>query len=311
MAHYPAHIHSVFTRSDWKNLQHQHEEGVKSLLGDYMKQRSFQKKNPVIDFLFEYYSFRFSQLVKWSPGIRFGLAVNQTDELKAIKELTSTDATAYLDVHALSSKKRQSFTWIHSLLTASRDRKPSFGCFGMHEWAMVYRSEHVRHQQLPLRLSSKEIMEVVESRPLLCTHFHAFRFFTKPAQPFNKYDLTRERFTENEQAGCIHTNMDLYKWAFKGFPWISSDLIFDAFKLASHARRIDMKASPYDVSAFGLAPIPIETEEGRRVYKEEQERIYEASIPVRERLIREYEYILECTSDQDPSVVYSDHDTAV
>jgi hypothetical protein len=132
----------------------------------------------------------------------------------------------------------------------------------------------------------------VESRPLVCTHFDAFRFFSEPAKPLNKHELSRRDFSENEQAGCLHTNMDLYKWAFKGYPWISSKTIRSAFELAIEARHIDMQASPYDLSGRGLEPIKIETEAGRMEYLRKQKAIFQKSLPIRESLIEEYRYII-------------------
>ncbi|NIP97292.1 MAG: 3-methyladenine DNA glycosylase, partial [Akkermansiaceae bacterium] len=48
----------------------------------------------------------------------------------------------------------------------------------------------------------------------------------------------------NEQPGCIHANMDLYKWTAKALPWAGSDLLWDCFELALRAREVDMRASP-------------------------------------------------------------------
>lgn len=178
----------------------------------------------------------------------------------------------------------------------SAERKPMFGCFGMHEWAMVYRAENVRHQQIPLRLSDDEIAEFVESRPLVCTHFDAFRFFTDKAQPMNKNQLSRETFQDTEQPGCVHTNMDLYKWAFKLHPWVSSELIREAFFNALETRKVDMQASPYDATEFGLDPIKIETETGRKKYVERQMEIYQNSQPIRYRLINAYQEVIQTVS---------------
>ena len=108
----------------------------------------------------------------------------------------------------------------------------------------------------------------------------------------NKTHLSRESFQENEQPGCIHTNMDLYKWAYKLYPWISGNTLREAFLNAVTARRIDMQASPYDAREFGLKPIKIETSEGRKEYIHRQTDIYERSLPIRERLIEEYENVL-------------------
>ena len=78
-----------------------------------------------------------------------------------------------------------------------------------------------------------------------------------------------------EQGGCLHANMDLYKWAYKLWPWIGSDLVADAFEVAIAGRAMDMRASPYDLAALGFEPIRIETEEGRAEYRAEQKRIAE------------------------------------
>jgi hypothetical protein len=160
----------------------------------------------------------------------------------------------------------------------------------------VYRAEEVRHQQIPLRLSDEEIAEFVESRPLVCTHFDAFRFFTKKARPMNKHELNRENFQDSEQPGCVHTNMDLYKWAFKLYPWISSDIIREAFFNALETRKVDMQASPYDATEFGLKPIKIETEAGRKDYVERQMEIYQNSQPIRHRLIEAYKEVIQTVS---------------
>ena len=95
-----------------------------------------------------------------------------------------------------------------------------------------------------------------------------------------------------EQCGCIHTNMDLYKWSYKFYPWISSAILTDAFLLAYEARELDMRASPYDVSAYGFEAIPIETEAGRETYRAMQRDIARKSHPIRQRLIAEYKRVL-------------------
>ena len=60
--------------------------------------------------------------------------------------------------------------------------------------------------------------EVVEDNRVRCSHFDAFRFFTAPARPLNLLAPTRETQHELEQPGCLHANMDLYKWAYKLSP---------------------------------------------------------------------------------------------
>ncbi|HYW34826.1 MAG TPA: 3-methyladenine DNA glycosylase [Balneolaceae bacterium] len=285
-------VNQQLPREMWQDRQKAHRQAIAEIVDPYLEKKQHQHKDPVLDFLFEYYAFRPSHLKKWSPGP--GILLEGANRLNApdVSEFTLADQGAFLDVKHFPENRKSSAEWILSVLENSLQKKPSFGCFGMHEWAMVYKADSVRHSQFPLRLSPKELAEFVESRPLVCTHFDAFRFFTEPARPMNKFDLSREKFNETEQAGCLHTNMDLYKWAFKMFPWIGSDVIRRAFLLAVDTRLIDMKASPYDLRKRGLEPIKIETEAGRMKYVEKQKEIYRRSVPVRKQLISEYRNLI-------------------
>ena len=285
----------VLPVSEWKSRAQRHKEKLSPILDPYLEKRSKQVKDPVLDFLFEYYKFRPSHLMRWSPGVSIRLSLDGSasqSDLPEISELQVDENVAYIDHHLFPEKLKRSTRWIYDLLVKTNDSKPFFGCMGMHEWAMVYRAGQVRHSQVPLRLSDDDIAAVVESRPLLCTHFDAFRFFTDEAKPLNKNNLSRETFQDSEQPGCIHTNMDIYKWAYKRYPWISSDIMADAFLLAVDARTIDMKASPYDLSDRGLEPIRIETEQGRKEYLKQQAEIWERGLPIRQRLIEAYEELL-------------------
>ena len=86
--------------------------------------------------------------------------------------------------------------------------------------------------------------------------------------------------------------MDLYKWAYKSSPWISSDLLRKTLFFAIEARIIDMRASPYDLSDYGYSPIPIETTEGRREYEREQSELYRRGLKLRSELIAALNKIL-------------------
>lgn len=282
---------------EWSRAKKEHERAMDCILQPYLKKRSTHKKDPVLDFLFEYYNFRPAQLSRWSPGVGVKLEIIGDEPLPEISELTVDDSVAYLDVVNFPRKRLQSINWMLDLMQKTAESKPFFGCFGMHEWAMVYRADEVRHNQIPLRLSDDAIADFVESRPLLCTHFDAFRFFTEKARPMNKHQLERESLKDLEQQGCIHTNMDLYKWAFKMYPWISSETIREAFFLAVFARTIDMKASPYNLEEFGLSPIKIETEKGRKEYLVQQKEIVKRAAPVRKKLIAEYKRVLEIVGE--------------
>src|SRR5690606_19827763 len=153
-------------------------------------------------------------------------------------------------------------------------------------WAMVYRqsSDEVRHNAHPLRFPPEEIARIVESGPGCCTHFDAFRFFTAPARPLNRHQPTRDTTTQLDQRGCLHANMDLYKWAYKLSPYTPAELLADCFELARNIREVDMRASPYDLRHLGYAPIPIETAAGRVEYEQQQRSFSRRGDPLRVRL---------------------------
>jgi hypothetical protein len=288
-----AFIHTTISRSDWQNAAARHAERLNPILDPYLEKRSHGNKNPIMDFLFEYYSFAPARLREWSPG--FGVAVTNSspDELPNSELFTDSSEGLTLDPDAFPADRREAAQWIRRLLQNTQQQSPFFGCHGMHEWAMVYRADRIRHERVPLRMDDDELAEFVESQPIACTHFDAFRFFTPDARPMNTFRPSHDKMPELEQPGCIHTNMDVYRWAFKFYPWIPSDLIAEAFLTACHARTIDMRASPYDLRDYGLEPIRIETKEGRQQYRQLQREIFEEAKPLRKELLRAYDYLLE------------------
>ena len=240
-------------------------------------------REPIEDFLFTYYPFRLSALQRWTPGARIALA--DADELLSDMRFQRA-ADGLVRVVAPDEVQRGRLTFARDLCVAVAGRPAFLGCFGLHEWAMVYQqAAERRHQGWPLRLGPEGTDAVVRSLPIRCTHYDAFRFFTPPARPLNKLSPDLDGRLANEQPGCVHVTMDLYKWAMKSAPWVPAELAADCFELAREARSVDMRASPYDFSAVGLAPICIETPEGRGEYEQEQRRLTKKAEPLRARLI--------------------------
>lgn len=276
--------------------------------------------HPIYDFLFRYYAFRPAWLRRWHPGPDVALAGESAREFLrwpeyrvfdggmgvppmvgvpahdyAGQKARATPPFVALDVSTLTPHRRTFVGWLRDLLIGQRTRPAFFGCFGLHEWAMVYRqpTEAVRHARWPLRFPPDELARIVEHSALCCSHFDAFRFFTTDAKPLNRLTPTREQVPQLEQRGCLHANMDLYKWSFKLAPFTPSELIADAFQLARDIREIDMRASPYDLRALGFEPIAIETPEGRADYERHQRAFTARGDPLRERLAALCERLLE------------------
>ena len=203
-----------------------------------------------------------------------------------MREITLEDGreAITIDTTASMAERGTAVATIHRVLERTAARAATFGCFGWHEWAMVYRQDAHRHP-LPLRLRQEGTDAVVESATIACTHYDAFRFFTPAAAPRNRHQLTREVQVDFEQPGCLHANMDSFKWALKLGPACPGDLLLDALELAKRIRRLDMAASPYDCAALGLEPVKVETPEGRAAYVRAQREFAEESTALRARLL--------------------------
>ena len=278
-------IDSVLDEATWRARARQHARRAEAWTVPHLERRRRGEKHPVLDFLFEYYPYSPGRLRTWHPGLGVALEGDWAPASGASSyESTSSGWTAHtrtVDTTRLSLAIR--------ILEGTLARPAQFSCFGMHEWAMVYRMDPgaVRHRQQPLRLSIDDISAAVDEVGLRCTHIDAFRFFTEDALPLNAVTPTRESQPDLEQPGCLHANMDLFKYAMWFQPYVPGDLVLDCFELAEYAREIDMRASPYDVSDLGYSAITIETVEGRGEYAREQRTIAERAIPLRQALLHE------------------------
>ena len=277
-------------RPSWRQARAAYLARVTPYAEERTRRAARGEKHPVYDFLFEYYSFRPAHLLRWTPG--FGVVEGATRDDIAWGEFEPTADGLTLSAVSFPEHRISYLRWAVQYLDAVLTREPSFACLGLHEWAMVYRDPNVRHPYVPLRLSREETDAVVASQPLRCTHYDAYRFFTATAAPLNRWELTRAAASEHDQPGCIHANMDLYKFAHKIAPYCPSDVVVDAFELARAAREIDMRASPYDLNRYGFAPIQIETRAGREEYVECQRALAARARPVRERVRDVYRSLL-------------------
>jgi hypothetical protein len=272
----------VLDEEVWRARAAAHEARVDALVADHLERRRDGVAHPVHDFLFTYYSFRPTQLRRWHPGYGVTLAGRESEAV------TDEDVAA----------KRALVEGIHTLLVATAGRPANFGCFGMHEWAMVYRQspQETRHAAWPLRLGTAGTDEVVESHRIACSHFDAFRFFTDEARPLNTLSPASHDRPAFEQPACLHAGMDLYKHAFRLSPLVPSELVADCFELARDIRLVDMRAAPYDLSDLGVAPLRIETPAGKQEYTELQRHFTDRAAPIRQALVQHCEQLSEVPS---------------
>ncbi|MFW0790802.1 3-methyladenine DNA glycosylase [Gordonia sp. CPCC 205333] len=353
-------VPTLMSADSWRDAALRHRARVDELIGDYLAARRRGATHPVIDFLFTYYPYRPVLLQRWHPG--FGVVLAEGPE----RSHPYAEQRGYERVdggvtvsRAYLRKRSTTIAYTGELLSATASRPARLGCFGLHEWAMVYGAGSAasgpnvtgagsaasgpnvtgagsaasgpnvtgagsaasgpnvtgagsaasgpnvtgagsaasgpnvtgggsvaapRHS-VPLRLGAVGTDEVVESMSLQCTHYDAFRFFTEPAVGRNAAELTRASQVDREQPGCLHASMDLYRLAAKLMPLLDSDLLLRTFELAYAAREIDMRASPYDLRAYGYRPIAIETAAGRAEYVRAQTVVAEQGSRLRTELL--------------------------
>jgi hypothetical protein len=276
---------------EWTERARHHVSILSEVVEPHRLERTLGRRHPVYDFLFSYYSFSRGQLLRWSPGIDVVLELGQVIDLPWSDFYCIEGSAGKIDVRYFPERRIPYLDWAISFLKGSYDRPPTFHCFGLHEWAMVYRSSERHHPEVPLRVSGQVLEACIEENQLCCTHYDAFRFFTPKAKPQNKFPLKRESVPEYEQPGCIHANMDLYKFGYKIAPFISSDLLRELFFLARKAREIDMRASPYDLAEYGFSPICVETKEGREMYVRAQRGLYLEAQKLRISLLEAYQML--------------------
>lgn len=293
----------------WRDLALSHARRADALTAARRDRAITGTSDEVEDFLFTYYPVRPGILRRWHPGAGVWLVLPDDQTPPESESTVGADSPAPSGAHAPGATDRWYTTtttngatllgldidsyladrgdataWIHQVLTRTATRKPSFGCFGLHEWAMVYRQDTHRHP-LPLRIGQEATDALVEESAIQCSHFDAFRFFTPAARPLNLLQPTPESRLTLDQPGCLHANMDLLRHALKLGPAVPGNLLLDCFELARDVRVLDMEASPYDVRGRGYGVVAIETAPGRAEYARRQRGLAERAATLRDRLI--------------------------
>ena len=168
-----------------------HVERVDELTRGHRARAGGGIPHPVEDFLFTYYTLRPGQLRRWYPGA--GVALADAPEragwrfhrvVPAAGE--QTGPTVFVDMPAFLLARGAQVAFTRRLLTATVSASGQFGCFGLHEWAMVFRQDEAQAALgRPLRLGQAAPTRWSVTHQIRCTHYDAFRFFTPPARPRN------------------------------------------------------------------------------------------------------------------------------
>ncbi len=290
---------SFIPQSTWRAREQTHREELAPITTSYRQRKARGTLHPVHDFLFSYYSYTAGKLEQWHPSLSETLQVDPSSQPSEPRHFRQKhyhrqENQLTLNPSHLQPKEIERFRFARRLLEKTAHRPANFGCYGLHEWAMVYQSDNPRHRErAPLRLSMEKITDFVNGQTLACSHFDAVRFFTPAAQPRNRLQPTLLTREDHEQPGCIHANMDLYKWTFKAMPWLGSDLLRATFFLALELRELDMRASPYDLSSYGYEPIAIETPAGRAEYVHHQQHLAHKAETLRFQILHSFDSLIE------------------
>ena len=153
---------------------------VEGFVAPHAKRAQVGQAHPVWDFLFSYYSLRPGQLRCWHPG--YGVALVGDEAIRRYRNRRgyAVDASGVTVSRAHLLSRLETIAFVARLLRATARRPAKFNCFGLHEWAMVYRSGDVRHDGVPLRLGAAGTDTVVEAEiagPLRCSHYRRVPFF--------------------------------------------------------------------------------------------------------------------------------------
>jgi len=256
-------IDKVLPAEVWHSLRDEHRAKVLPWITPRLERRSRHESHPVDDFLFEYYPISTNKLLNWHPGFGLSLAADESE----FEDFPSGSYEFFENRIQIRRewlmKNQNSMCELVTFLQSTQERSIRSGCFGLHEWAMVLGTQDVRHEKWKLRLSQDQIRATIDEVGLRCTHFDAFRFFTPIAAPLNPLQLTPVDRNAVEQPGCLHANMDLYKFAQRFAPIVGSEIVRRAFALAKEIRNVDMQTAPYDLADLDVKPIPVETQAGR------------------------------------------------
>lgn len=241
--------------------------------------------------------------VLYSPSLFFGQKMDDYfNNLKQQKEEDNLSKFFSFNTSGgPSSHPSSAFLWYRSILQQTLQAEPILHCYGLHEWAMQYHPPgsdpppSAKYQgHLPLRVTRDVINETVERRGVSCTHVDALRFFAPAAAPLNHHGASLKRMDQLrlEQPACVHAHMDLLKIALRLQPFCDASMLQRILQVALESRTLDVAASPYDATAYGVGVIPIESPEGRAQYRREQMALMQRVKPIRQELLNAYDSFL-------------------
>lgn len=122
----------------WRTRAEKHTQRAHALTAAHLARRARGIKHPIEDFLFTYYSMKPAELGKWHPGAGIVLEGAACERASwRYYTVPSNTSDAMVDTQQFFQKRAKTVDYIADLLRKTLTRTPRFGCFGLHEWAMV------------------------------------------------------------------------------------------------------------------------------------------------------------------------------
>src|ERR1700694_6145744 len=141
------------SQTDWLRRAAAHTERAEEFLAPHLRRARAGEVHPVWDFLFTYYSLRPRQLRVWHAG--YGVVLGGPEARSYLRRAgygPHRDGVTVTDEYLRA--RTDTVAFVARLLRATAARPAHLNCFGLHEWAMVYRTDDVRHDRVPLRLGT-------------------------------------------------------------------------------------------------------------------------------------------------------------
>lgn len=129
----------ILTRAEWTAREQEHQERADALTAAHRERAARREKHPVWDFLFTYYAYKPAQLRRWHPGAGVTLADAAERTGWRWYRVDGDDVTP--DAGIFAADKPELAGLVERMLRRTASRPGQFGCFGLHEWAMVYRQD--------------------------------------------------------------------------------------------------------------------------------------------------------------------------
>ena len=158
------------------------------------------------------------QAAPWHPGAGVGCGCRGHDRARLAVLRRGATRRPRVDDATPCSRSGATVDFVGGCSATPAGRRSS-GCFGLHEWAMVYRQSTTCGTPAAAAARRGRHRRRGRGHQLRCSHFDAFRFFTPAGRAAQPADARRATAAaELEQPGCLHAGMDLYKWAYKLAP---------------------------------------------------------------------------------------------